>query len=182
MLGVRRPKRIGSISATERIEMRSILLLLILILNSLGIGCKSLSRAAIQASQSAFLAQFSLPKTLANVHAPGLDCSKFGEGGGMGASAGGIGSGRASHSQSHSTFCGIERPEQFQEAGFIQLLKIEIERQLQSTGAQVQGSHLAGSSGFKIEYAAGKIQGKVEISGQRRESTYIVTTNIEENN
>ena len=162
--------------------MRSMLLLLVLLLNSLGTGCKSLSRAAIQASQSAFLAQFSLPKTLANVKAPGLDCSKFGEGGGLGGSAGGIGSGRVSHSQSHSTFCGIVRPEQFEETGFIQSLKAEIERQIKSNGAQVQGSRLSGSNGFQIEYAEGKIQGKVEITGQRKESTYIVTTNVEENN
>jgi hypothetical protein len=163
-------------------EIRSILLLLVFLLTSLGTGCKSLSRAAIQASQSAFLAQFSLPKTRANVKAPGLDCSKFGEGGGIGGSAGGVGSGRVSHSQSHSTFCGIERPEQFEEAGFIQSLKAEIERQIQSNGAQVQGSRLSGSNGFQIEYAEGKIQGKVEMTGQRKESTYIVTTNVEENN
>src|SRR2546423_3223558 len=103
--------------------MRSILLLLVLLLNLLGIGCKSLSRAAIQASQSAFLAQFSLPNTLVNLNAPGLDCSKFGEGGGIGASAGGIGSGRVSHSQSHSTFCGVERPERVPEGGVIPALK-----------------------------------------------------------
>jgi hypothetical protein len=163
-------------------EMRSILLLLVLILNLLGIGCKSLTRSAIQASQSAFLAQFSLPKTLVTINAPGLDCSKFGEGGGIGASAGGKGSGGVSHSQSHSTFCGIERPEGFQEAGFIQSLKTEIERQIQSSGAQVRGSRYSGGNGFQIEYAEGKIQGKVEITGQRQESTYIVTTNIEENN
>ena len=160
--------------------MKRCLLLLVLLLNLA--GCKSLARSAIQASQSAFLSQFSLPKTLAKVNAPGLDCSKFGEGGGIGGSTGGIGSGHVSHSQSYSAFCGIERPEQFQEASFIQSLKTEIERQLQSSGAQIKGSSLSGSNGFEIEYAEGKIHGKAEISGQRQESNYIVTTKIEENN
>ena len=42
--------------------------------------------------------------------APGLNCFEFGEGGGIGASSRGIGSGRAFHSQSYTTFCEIERP------------------------------------------------------------------------
>ena len=72
--------------------------------------------------------------------------------------------------------------DQFQEAEFIQSLKTEIERQIQSSGAQIKGSWLSGRKGIQLEYAEGKIQGKVEISGQRKAGTYIVTTNIEENN
>jgi len=69
--------------------MKRSLLLFVLLLNLVGVGCKSLTRAAIQSSQSAFLSQFSLQKTLANVNAPGLDCSKFGSGGGIGGSSAG---------------------------------------------------------------------------------------------
>src|SRR5829696_7365036 len=153
--------------------MKRILLLLVLLLNLAGIGCKSLTHAGIQASQSAFLAQFSLQKTLANVNATGLDCSKFGSGGGIGGSSGGVGSGRVSHSQSHTIFCGIEQPAQFQEAGFIQLLKTEIERQIKSTGGHIQGSSNSSSDGFQVEYTDGKIHGKVEMTGQIKGSTYI---------
>ena len=160
--------------------MKRCLLLLVLLLNL--VGCKSLSQAAMQASQSAFLSQFSLSKTLARVNAPGLDCSRFGEGGGIGGSAGGIPSGHDSHSQSDSTVCSIERPEQFDEARFIESLKTEIEAQIKSTGAQIKRSTLSGRTGFQIEYVDGKISGLAEIFGGRYQNTYAVTTKIEENN
>ena len=162
--------------------MKRILLLLMLLLNLVGINCKPLTRAAIKASQSAFLAQFSLQKTVANVNTPGLDCSKFGEGGRMGGSAGGVGSDSISHNQSYTIFCEIERSGELQEGVLIQSLKSEIDRQIQSTGGQIQGSTTSGNRGFQIEYVEGKIHGKVEMSGQKKESYYIVTTNVEESN
>ena len=162
--------------------MKKTLILLVILLNLAAIGCKSLTSTAIKASQSAFLTQFSLHKTVANINAPGLDCSKFGEGGGIGGSAGGVGSDSVSHNQSYTIFCEIEGSGQFQEAGLIQSLKSEIDRKIQSAGAQIQGSTTSSNRGFQIEYVEGKIHGKVEMLGEKKESYYIVTVNVEERN
>lgn len=102
--------------------------------------------------------------------------------GGGGGSSRKIGTGGVSHSQSHTTACQIEESVQFQESGFILLLNSEIERQIQSTGIQVKGSSLSGSNGFEVEDRDGKLQGKVELTGERKESYYIVTIKIDENN
>jgi len=79
-------------------------------------------------------------------------------------------------------FCEVGKLEQFQEAGFIQTLKSEVERQIQSTGAQVRRSAKFGDNGFQVEYTAEKIQGKVAMYGEKKECHYIVTTRVEESN
>ena len=160
--------------------MKIFLLVLLLLLNLVGIGCKSLTRATIQASQSAFLTQFSLQKTFAITATPGLDCSKFGVGGGIGSSAGGLGSGGVTHSQSFTVSCEISGSEPFKESQVFLSLKSEIKRQIQATGMQLKGSAYSTNDGFQIEYAEGKIRGKVQISGQRNERYYSVTARIDE--
>jgi hypothetical protein len=155
--------------------MKRMLLLFVLLLNIVTAGCNT--RADIQASRSAFLSQFSLQKTLANLNAPGLDCSGAS---GDSSAVGAVGSSGVSNRRSESRFCGIERADEFEAAGFIQRLKAEIERQIQATGGQVQGSSPSGSTGFHIEYVLGKSQGKIEISGESQSSAYMVTTKIEE--
>src|SRR5437870_1235391 len=94
--------------------LKRILLPAALLCSLTAIGCKSLSRAAIQASQSEFLSHFSLQKTITNTATPGLDCSKFGPGGGIGSSSGGIGSNRVSHTHSYSFSVGCEISESAQ--------------------------------------------------------------------
>jgi len=160
--------------------MKKLFLFIILLLNSVGIGCKSLTRTATQSTQSRFLSQFSLQKIVGSQATRGLDCSIATEGYGMGASAGGIGFDRVSHDQSHTTVCEIKESGIFKEGEFTQLLKSEIEKQVQKTGGEIQGSGISGSKGFYIEYAEGNIHGKVEVSFQRDGRYYSVTARIEE--
>ena len=160
--------------------MKRILPLLVLLLYLAGTGCNSLTSKAIEPSQSGFLAQFSLQKTVANVSTPGLDCSKLQPPELPSMPSPSPNSDRLSNSQLYVAFCEIERIEQFQEAGFIQSISSEVERQIQSTGAQVQGSTKFGSKGFQVEYEAEKIKGKVKMSVEKQESNYIVKIEIEE--
>src|SRR5262245_55673747 len=130
--------------------MRRVLLLLVFLPGLFGIGCKSLTNAAIQASQTKFLSQFSLSTTISNLHTPGLDCTKIGPGGGIGSRSGGIG-GQVSHSQSVSITCEIASSEPFQERLFMRSLKSEVERQIQSSGGTMQGSGMCSESGLRVE-------------------------------
>jgi hypothetical protein len=148
----------------------------------LGIGCQSLTRAAIERSQTRFLSQFSLQTTIENVSgAAGLDCARFGAGGGIGATSGSIGTSRVSNSQYSSAAREMEESQPFQERSYMESLKSEIERQIQSTGAEIKAGTL-NDNGFQIEYAEVRRQGTVKASGQRQGRFCIVTSKIEEKN
>jgi hypothetical protein len=169
--------------------MKRILLLLVPLLTLVGIGCKSPAPEDIQSPPSAFLAQFSLDKVVANVSPPGLNCSDLRaplikpelpppELSPMHSSS--PKSVRLSYDQFYAALCEVGRIEQFQGAEFIQSLKSEVERQIQSAGAQVRGSTEFSDNAFKVEYTAEKIQGKLIMFGKKKECHYIVTTLVEE--
>jgi hypothetical protein len=163
--------------------MKRILLLLVLLLNLVGIGCKSPAPEDIQSFPSEFLTQFSLRKTVDNVSPPGLNCSELmplirpREMPPISPSPNSV---RLSQMEFYAALCDARRLEQSQEAGFILSLKSEVERQIHSTGAQVQGSMEIDNNGFQVEYAAEKIHGRVVMFGGKKECHYVVTTRIEE--
>ena len=105
--------------------MKDVLMLLVLLASIIGTGCKSLTRASFQATQSSFLSHFSLQKTAGAVTTTGLNCSGPASGGGIGGSAGGIGSEGVTHSRTDMISCEVDGSLRFDEAEVLRALRSE---------------------------------------------------------
>src|SRR5690242_14109562 len=112
-------------------------MLLVLLAGIIGAGCKSLTRASFQATQSTFLSHFSLQKTAGAVTAKGLNCSGPASSGGTGGGAGSIGSEGVTHSRDDMISCEVDGS-LFDEAEVLRALKSGVEREIQNSGAQIQ--------------------------------------------
>jgi hypothetical protein len=105
--------------------VKDVLMLLVLLASIIGTGCKSLTRASFQATQSSFLSHFSLQKTAWAVTTTGLNCSGPASGGGIGSSAGGIGSEGVTHSRTDMISCEVDGSLRFDEAEVLRALRSE---------------------------------------------------------
>ncbi len=98
----------------------------------------------------------------------GLTCDPIG-GGGIGSRAGGISSGRT-HFNSHksdSCACRLESNEAFDETRLFSALKLDVERALHDTGAQITERGSSGPANFYFAYAVKNVRGRVQLSGTR---------------
>jgi len=160
--------------------MRAISLLIVLMPNLLGAGCRPFTRAADQSTQSAFLSQFSFQRTAWGVKSGGIDCQVSGAGNGMAATAG-TGPGGITHSQTTTISCEVHGSAGVDESEVLHSLKSDVEKQIQDSGARILGSGF-GSDRFHIDYVDGSIRGRVVISGQPGERYYSLTARVDETN
>lgn len=134
---------------------------------------------------SRFFAQFSLRELAGILYSqPPVHASRgFG---GLGGGSGYNGPG-ARHSQKSESFAlPISKPgdEIFNEPEFIRTLRKEVQSQITESGSFVTfEGEIAGefnSSEFYLEYAEGKIQGRIIISGGTIGATYLLRATLEE--
>jgi hypothetical protein len=122
---------------------------------------------------SSFFSKFSIQELVEkNASRSGLDCSAGGGGGGggIGSSGGGFGFGGREY-QSHkgeSCSCHLSgKGEGFDEAGFIAVLRREVEGEITDSGTKITNSASQAVSSFFIEYASGDVRGRVKVTGRR---------------
>jgi hypothetical protein len=126
--------------------------------------------------ETSFFSNFSVRQLVErNKSSAGLNCDPVGGGGGgAGFRAGGLGSGGA-HFNSHrsdSYACRLSANETFDEGRLFSALKLDVERTLRDSGAQVTQTGSSGPANFYFAYGLKNVSGRVELSGTRTGSGY----------
>jgi hypothetical protein len=121
--------------------------------------------------ESSFFSSFSTRQLVErNKSSAGLTCDPIGGGGGgVGSSAGGIGSG-GTHFNSHksdSFACRLKPNDSFDETKLFSALKLDVEHALHDNGAQITDSGSTGAANFYLAYALKNVRGRVQVSGRR---------------
>ena len=121
--------------------------------------------------ETAFFSNFSVGQVVErNKTAGGLNCQAMGvDGNGIGSRGGGFGS-RGGHFNSHrsdSWACRLQANDGFDEGRLFSALKLDIERSLRNTGAQITQTGSSGPANFYFSYNIKNVRGRVELSGIR---------------
>ena len=140
-------------------------------------------------NQSNFSMNFSLEKAAKQTGYSNMNCSSGGGGGGGGGgiSAGtggfGFGGGSSQYHSSVSLSCGVQdapATASFDESQFLTLLKSELEKEIQTSGALIRESGKSSSNAFYFAYEAKSIRGRIDISGMRQGAYYTLSSAIDE--
>lgn len=127
--------------------------------------------------ETSFFANFSVGQLVErDKSAGGLNCDAMGGGGGngIGSRAGGLSS-RGAQFNSHksdSWACRLRANDAFDEGRLFSVLKLDIERSLRDTGAQITQAGSSGPANFYFAYNIGNVRGRVELSGTRSGGGY----------
>jgi hypothetical protein len=135
-----------------------------------------LNGSCMWSHETSFFSKFSIRQLVErNQSSAGLTCTAVGGGGGgIGSRAGGIGSG-GTHFNSHksdSFACRLKSNEAFDETRFFAALKLNVERALHDTGAQITETGSSGPATFYFAYALKRVRGRVQLSGTRIGADY----------
>jgi hypothetical protein len=79
--------------------------------------------------------------------------------------------------------CGIKADDagRFDEAAFIKSLREDIEKDIQASGAHMDGGGAADAGGFHFEYSSGSMQGRIDVTGKKTgEDIYELKAVLEE--
>ena len=141
-----------------------------------GAGC----RVSMSSLQSSFFTKFSLRELIkGNAFTPGLECSDN-TGGGISMGTGGVGAELSSFEKSESCLCQVIDAKLFDEAKFIEALKVGVETELGANKATIVSSKDS-AGGFSLEYASSEIKGTVQISrGKGIERFYMLQAKLTE--
>lgn len=88
-----------------------------------------------------------------------------GGGGGIGSYAGGSRGSSFSSFKSESIGCRLRSNDSFDEAAFFSALKLDVERTLHDTGAQITDRGSSGPANFFLNYVVKNTHGRIELSG-----------------
>ena len=141
------------------------------------VGCLTLlAESCMWHPETSFFSNFSVRELVQHAKSSaGLTCDALGGGGGgIGSRAGGVGSG-GTHFNSHksdSCGCRLSSNKAFDETGLFSALKLDVERLLHDSGAQITGSGSSGPANFYFAYALKNVRGRVELSGTRIGTDY----------
>jgi hypothetical protein len=121
--------------------------------------------------ESRFFSKFSVRQLVErSKSSAGFTCDTTGGGGGgMRARVGGVGS-SGTHFNSHkseSVGCRLKPNESLDEAALFSALKLDVERTLHDTGAQITERGSSGPANFFFNYLLKNVRGRVELSGTR---------------
>ena len=139
---------------------------------------------------SSFYSTFSVRELVErNQSASGFKCVRPAGGGGGGNDFSVIGSQRPGSStmefkahKGDSFVCELKPGENFDEQPFFDVLKLDTERELRASGAQISDSGPAKPVGFYFAYTASSVHGRIQVSGSRvRDRYYGVHAELEEN-
>jgi len=95
------------------------------------------------------------------------DDSTGGGGGGIGSYAGGWRGTSFSSHKSESIGCRLQSNESFDEGALFAALKLDVERTLHDTGAQIADRGSSGPASFFLNYVVKSVHGRIELSGTR---------------
>lgn len=151
--------------------MRHTLFITVLVCFELLSGC------SLWAPETSFFSNFSVRQLVErNKSSGGLNCDPVGGGGGngIGSRASGLGS-QGAHFNSHKSdnfACRLQSNEAFDEARLFSALKLDVERTLRDTGAQITQNGSSGPANFYFVYELKNVSGQVELSGTRTGGGY----------
>ena len=126
--------------------------------------------------ETSFFSNFSVRQLVErNKSAGGLNCDAMGrDENGIGSRAGGLGS-RGAQFNSHrsdSWACRLQVSDALDEGRLFSALKLDIERSLRGTGAQITQTGSSGPANFYFAYNVKNVRGRVELSGTRSGGVY----------
>jgi len=135
--------------------------------------------SCLSGPQTTFYSKFSVRELVErNQSAAGFRCDVPAGGGGgkdenIVSSSGGI-SGRTQFSahKGDSLACALKSEENFDEQRLFAALKLDTERVLRASGAQISESGSAKPVGFYFAYTASNVRGRIQISGSRIGNQY----------
>ena|SRR5215813_5999236 len=135
-----------------------------------------LSGCSLWSPETSFFSNFSVRQLVErNKSSAGLNCEPAGGGGaGIGSRAGGLGS-RGAQFQSYrsdSYACRLQSNEGFDEVRLFSALKLDVERTLRDSGAQITQTGSSGPANFYFAYGLKNVSGRVELSGTKMASGY----------
>ena len=121
---------------------------------------------ATRAQQSSFFSKFSLKLLIGKSSARPV-CDSEAGGGGEESSADSAGGSQERRWESFR--CGIKAADarRFDEAAFIKSLREDIERDIQASGAHIDGGGDVDAGGFHFEYSSGSMQGRIDVTGKK---------------
>src|SRR3982751_1265527 len=131
--------------------------------------CLVLLCACAWSPETSFFSNFSVRQLVdRNKSSAGLNCDSRGGGyAGIRSHASGLGS-RAAHFNSHrsdSYMCRFPSNETFDQTRIISVLKLDVERSLYDTGAQITERGSSGPGNFYFAYAVKNVRGRIELTG-----------------
>jgi hypothetical protein len=126
--------------------------------------------------ETSFFSNFSVRQLVErNKSSAGLNCDPVGGGGGgISSRAGGLSSAGA-HFSSHrgdSYGCRLLSNEALDESRLFSALKLDVERALRESGAQITQEGSSGPANFYFAYGLKNVSGRVELSGTKMASGY----------
>jgi hypothetical protein len=137
-----------------------------------GLFCAS----CIWSPETSFFSKFSVRQLVERSKpSAGLNCEPSeGGGGGTGGGFGSFGSGRSRFKahKSDSWGCRLKSNEAFDESALFAGLKMDVERLLHESGAQITDRGSSGATSFYFVYALKNVRGRVQVSGTRIGSGY----------
>jgi hypothetical protein len=142
-----------------------------------GLVCFALlSGCSLWSPETSFFSNFSVRQLVErNKSSAGLNCDGAGGGGGaIGSRAGGLGSGGA-HFNAHrsdSYACRLRSNEGFDEGRLFSALKLDVEKTLRDSGAQITQTGSSGPANFYFAYGLKNVSGRVELLGTKLGSGY----------
>jgi hypothetical protein len=136
-----------------------------------------LSGCSLWSPETSFFSNFSVQQLVErNKSSGGLNCDPVGGGGGngIGSRASGFGL-RGAHFNSHKSdnfACRLQSTEAFDEGRLFSAMKLDVERTLRDTGAQITQNRSSGPANFYFAYELKNASGQVELSGTRTGGGY----------
>jgi hypothetical protein len=143
---------------------------------ALAVSFVLLDASCMWSHETSFFSNFSMRQLVEhNQSSAGLTCDPIGGGGGgVGSRAGGIGFGgtRFSSHKSDSFACRLKSNEAFDEAHFFSALRLDVDRALHDSGAQITETGSSGAANFYFAYALKNVRGRVQVTGTRIGTDY----------
>jgi hypothetical protein len=139
--------------------------------------CALIAGCSLWSPETSFFSNFSVRQLVErNKSSAGLNCDPAGGGGdsGIGSRAGGLGS-RGANFNSHkseSYACRLPSNEAFDEGRLFSVLKLDVERTLRDSGAQITQTGSSGPANFYFAYGLKNVSGRVELSGTKTGGGY----------
>lgn len=155
---------------------------------ALSIFLSAFCSACILSGESTFYSNFSVRQLIKKHEAgTGLACEPNGGGGGGGGDGGHVGSyGRGgshfSASKGDAFACRLspDALARFDDAGLLAALKVDVEKTLSDSGAQITESGNPDPQTFYFKYTLKDVQGRVQVSGRRFGNDFSVSAQLEE--
>ena len=162
--------------------MKNVIISLMLIVNATAAGCGSSSGNTNWPSESHFFQSLSLSDIITSAGHTLADCEGREAGAGARSEPKWLLFRRLSRNRSQTIDCKIDKDGNngIGTIDFMQSLKGEIEKRVQSSGAAVKGQIKCSSNGIEMEYTEGRAKGKIKIEVMRSGDEWRITSSVDE--